>query len=300
MSRWPFGVMQQSLKETINVSNICVVHLVRKKNGLIPFSNFLNSYLKNPAGVEHDLLIIYKGFSRKGGIDPYEKLLKEVPHSYLMVADFGFDLRPYFIAAKKYKSEYFCFLNSFSVILDKDWLLKLYTQIAKPGIGLAGATGSWGSISSGAQTRQYATYEKVARFIIRKWRSIYFYPFPNHHLRTNGFMVARTTWLKVRNGVILNKMHAYRLESGKDSITNQIENMGLRSIVVGKDGKGYEKSEWNISNTFWRGSQSNLLIADNQTRKFALENYEWRRKWELFAWGELINTPQQNSKSDTP
>ncbi|MGB8517953.1 MAG: hypothetical protein WCD45_08695, partial [Gallionella sp.] len=137
------------MKEKISVPNICVVHLVRKKNGILPFRNFLDSYLKNPAGVEHDLLILYKGFSRKGDIDPYEKLLKNVPHSCLMVADFGFDLRPYFVAAKKHNSEYFCFLNSFSVILDKDWLLKVYRHINQPGVGLAGATASWGSIRPG-------------------------------------------------------------------------------------------------------------------------------------------------------
>ena len=105
------------------MSDICVVHLVRKKNGMEPFRLFLESYLKYPAGVDHDLLILYKGFYRKADISPFEELLKDVPHSFLMVADFGFDLRPYFVAAEKHDSKYFCFLNSFSVVLDKDWLL---------------------------------------------------------------------------------------------------------------------------------------------------------------------------------
>jgi hypothetical protein len=67
--------------------------------------------------------------------------------------------------------------------------------------------------------------------------------------------------------------------------------MGLKAIVVGKDGKGYDKHEWDISDTFWRGTQSNLLISDNQTRKFATADLDWRRELEIFAWGKLQNDP---------
>lgn len=264
-----------------------------------PFRRFLASYLDNSAGINHDLLLLYKGFYRKADIAPYEELLKDIPHSFLTVADFGFDLRPYFIAAKKHDSKYFCFLNSFSVILDKDWLFKFYQNISQPGVGLVGATGSWGSISSGAQTRKYSIHERLARFVLRKWRAIYFDPFPNYHLRTNSFMIAREIILKIRCGTILTKMQAYRFESGKNSITKRVERMGLRPVVVGKDGKGYDKLEWDVSNTFWRGTQDNLLISDNQTRKYDTATLEWKRKWELFAWGKLVNEPQRNI-ADSP
>lgn len=95
-------------------------HLVRKKSGMEPFRRFFEPYLENLAGIDHDLLILYKGFHRKSDIVPYEELLENVPHSFLMVADFGFDLRPYFIAAERHNSKLFCFLNSFSIILDRD------------------------------------------------------------------------------------------------------------------------------------------------------------------------------------
>jgi len=39
--------------------------LVRKKNGIEPFQSFLASYLGNSAGIDHKLLIVYKGFFRK-------------------------------------------------------------------------------------------------------------------------------------------------------------------------------------------------------------------------------------------
>jgi len=189
------------------VSDICVVHLVRRRNGIEPFRSFLASYLENSAGVDHELLILYKGFSRKGDIAPYEELLRNVPHSILRIADFGFDLRYYFIAAKKCNSKYCCFLNSFSLILDKDWLLKLYQHISQPGVGLVGATGSYlginGTMTGRRKSKSYfrhllrVSYHFPRRFLLR----LMFCPYPNYHIRTNGFMIMRDTMLKIRRGM---------------------------------------------------------------------------------------------------
>lgn len=107
-------------------------------------------------------------------------------------------------------------------------------------------------------------------------------------------MVSRDTMLKIRRGLLLTKMHAYRLESGKNSITRQIERMGLEAIVVGKDGVGYGKNEWHLSNTFWSQTQSNLLVADNQTRKYDVEDGEQRSRWERFAWGRTADKRHGN------
>ncbi|MEE9188954.1 MAG: hypothetical protein V3U36_06260, partial [Anaerolineales bacterium] len=116
----------------------------------------------------------------------------------------------------------------------------------------------------------------------------FFLKFPNYHIRTNSFMIERDTMLKIRRGMLLTKMQAYILESGKYGITKQMELMGFRPIVVGKNGKGYEKHEWNISSTFWRGVQENLLISDNQTRKYDTETSDLKQQWEFFAWGSNV------------
>jgi hypothetical protein len=282
------------------VPDICVVHLVRKKNGIEPFRNFLDSYLNHPAGVGHELLILFKGFSGSSDITPYESLLKNTPHTFLVLPDTGFDLGPYFVAAERSNCRYLCFLNSFSLVQANDWLLKLYRQITKPGVGLVGATGSWGSMCPGRLTTKKALplWKKLLRPLvwrmIRAYFRLYFEPFPNSHIRTNGFMVSRDAMLKIRRGPLLTKMHAYRLESGKNSITRQIERMGLEAIVVGKDGVGYGKNEWDVSNTFWSQAQSNLLIADNQTRKYDAEEGEQRSRWERFAWGRAADNPHGN------
>lgn len=270
--------------------NICVVHLVRKANGIEAFRGFLQSYLEHAAGVDHELLILYKGFSRHADLEPYEALLTNVHHTFMIMADFGYDLRPYFLAAKKSNAEYLCFLNSFSMIVNDDWLLKLYCHITKPGVGIVGATGSWSSITPHGRPRDNAPlWKNLLRPAVRRILTWYFRMsfdgFPNPHLRTNGFMIARTTFLKVRRGVLLTKMQMYRLEGGRQSITKQVERMGLSPVIVGKDGRGYKKQDWAVSRTLWCGAQENLLISDNQTRKYDMGTDEFRKWLEHYAWG---------------
>src|SRR5665213_1673531 len=45
------------------VSAPCVVHLVRAANGIEPFRAFLESYVRHPAGLQHELVLLFKGFS---------------------------------------------------------------------------------------------------------------------------------------------------------------------------------------------------------------------------------------------
>lgn len=279
---------------------ICLAHLVRKKNGIEPFRRFIESYLEHPSGIEHDLWILYKGFSHQADIASYEELLRTVPHSFLFLSDFGFDLRPYFIAAEKSDCKYLCFLNSFSLIQANDWLLKLYRHITKPGIGLVGATGSWGRLCPERPSSKIPLpfWKKLLSPLVWKavsaYFGLYFDDFPNGHIRTNGFMIGRDTMLNIHRGPLLVKMHAYRLESGKNSITKQVERMGLIPVVVGKDGKGYYKKEWDISKTFWRDGQRNLLISDNQTRKYEMEDRDCQQMLEFFAWGYVVDNSQVN------
>lgn len=283
------------------MSDICVVHLVRKRNGVEAFRNFLMSYVNHDAGVQHDLLIVFKGFRGAADLSPYQKLLEFTPHRSIAVADFGFDLRPYFIAARVSRHKYMCFLNSFSVIKAPRWLQKMHSNLIESGVGIVGATGSWQSICPGPMTTKsnIALWKACLRpflwRIARAYLGWYFSPFPNAHVRTNAFLIMRENMLNIRSGIILTKMHAYCLESGKNSITKQIERMGLRAIVVGADGLGYEKDQWHKSNTFWSGGQANLLIADNQTRKYLVEDDTRRACLERFAWGQPDLTMSSNN-----
>ncbi len=112
-----------------------------------------------------------------------------------------------------------------------------------------------------------------------------FAPFPAYHVRTNAFMLDRSMFAALRMRPLVRKMDAYLLESGRMSFTSQVQGMGLRTLVVARDGHYYDHPEWPASATFWQGDQQGLLVADNQTRSYANGAYDRRRLLSAFAWG---------------
>jgi hypothetical protein len=278
-------------------SEICVVHLIRKKNGIEPLKKYLESYCKNKVNCKHELLFIFKGFSRQENIEEYYSLLQNFNLAYksMFFRDFGFDIRPYFKAVHAFEYKYFCFLNSYSYILDENWLDKMYYYISKPDVGLVGATGSYESLYTNhlidhGIKENTPLYKKIKVHCRRRLTPLrlkfYFDNFPNYHIRTNGFMIARSVMLKIRYGLILSKLDAHKFESGKNSLTRQIMKMNLKALIVGKDGIGYEKEDWYKSNTFRQGNQENLLISDNQTNTYRCADQSAKQKSSLLAWGD--------------
>jgi hypothetical protein len=65
--------------------------------------------------------------------------------------------------------------------------------------------------------------------------------------------------------------------------------MGLRTLVVARDGEFYDHPEWARSRTLWQGDQEGLLIGDNQTRMYARGGIERRRLLSAFAWGRMAD-----------
>ena len=126
-------------------AQLCVVHLVRKANGEERFVDFWDSYRDHGAGTPHDLVLLFKGFSSDEDVASYRALARDVSSRSVGIADQGYDLGAYLAAARELEYPRLCFLNSFSVIQADGWLEPLARALAQRGVGLAGATGSWGS-----------------------------------------------------------------------------------------------------------------------------------------------------------
>jgi hypothetical protein len=280
---------------------IAVVHLVRRKNGVEPLRRFVESYRRHPAGREHELVVLLKGFPGASDLGEHEAPLSGVPHRRLPVPDSGLDIGAYFAAVDRLEHGHFCFLNSYSRILAPDWLAKLHRWITAGGVGLAGATGSCQRLghpadARGLERRVLARWRRgdllqpIAYRLLRLaglWRPARdFPPFPNYHLRTNAFMAARATLERVRPGPIRTKLGAWKFESGNDSLTQRVRRLGLRVLVVGRDGEGYEPERWHLSNTFRQSRQENLLVADNQTDGYEAADRALRDVVSRDAWGE--------------
>jgi hypothetical protein len=245
----------------------------------------------------------------------------------LHVTDEGFDLGAYRTAAERLLADRYCFLNSFSRLLVPGWLGHLHAGLTEPGVGLAGATGSWGSIRSYAQfqiglgghyanvmndrRKTAAALEAIvkqpgqtppdgapktipvltfARALIEQFR--WFGPFPAAHIRTNGFMIAHELFCQLSMPSMRRKNDAYRLESGRGNMTAQIESRDLRARVVGRNGIAYDTVDWCDSRTFWQGNQDHLLLADKQTAYYETGTAHQGDLLAKYAWGERANATE--------
>lgn len=273
----------------------CVAYLVRSDEGLAPVERFVGSYAAHDPGVPHELLVLRRGFRTEDSWAPFASALGGHGRTYriLDLSETGFDLGAYRQAVDASSHEYFCFVNTFSEVLCDGWLEHLHRSAQLPGVALAGATGSYESISS-----TYAAALPVQRRgpvrwwhqpvsgLVRAYRLRKEFPaFPNPHVRTNAFMLRRTVALALRWGPYRTKADALGGESGRLGLSRQAETLGLRNLIVGRDGVSYETEDWPSSGTFRCGDQSNLMIADNRTREYAAGSKEERERLGLLAWG---------------
>jgi hypothetical protein len=193
------------------------------------------------------------------------------------------DLAAYGRAARELSHEHVCFLNSYTVILAAGWLEHLRRALAMPGVGIVGSGGSWESQAEWIRGPvRYWLYQLALPRGARRD-----YPrFPNPHLRTSAFMIAREKLLGIGLERVHDKHSAYLLESGRSSITRQLQEQGLRALVVGRDGRAYEVQEWPQSHTYRSGGQANLLIADNRTGDWQRAPARLRRRLSRDAFGD--------------
>jgi hypothetical protein len=216
---------------------------------------------------------VFKEFKHAEQLAETERLIGDLDYESLHMPRRKLDLAAYTATARQVQSPAFCFLNSNSELLADGWLAKPLHHLQQPGVGLVGATGSYESLLPPAG---------MLRFL----RSAWFDPFPNPHVRTNAFLMRRELMLSLRWGEVFTKSGAWRLENGKRSITQQVWEDGLQTLVVGRDGEAYPHERWRESHTFRSGGQRNLLVADNRTRQFAEADPDEQRRLAELAWGE--------------
>ena len=228
---------------------------------------FRASYSFFPAGIRHDLYIIFKGYPAEVDYEKARGLFKGLSFKAIYTSDDSFDIGSYYIAAAQASHDYVCFLNTSSEIQSDGWLLKLVGNLELPGVGIVGASGS---------------YEAPAPH--PGWKAS---TFPNIHVRTNAFMMRRTEFLATQpDDFLADKIAVYQLEHGPNSLTRQMHRRGLQSLVVGRDGRGYSPAFWPISETFRQGNQRNLLVRDNQTETYRGASPALKQLLFASAWGK--------------
>ena len=274
---------------TASGGDLAVVHLAVKSYGEAAFAKFAESYRRHPAGRPHDLIIAAKQFAGEAEFAPFARYLEGVPYRLLLMPDEGIDLGTYFAIARAEPYARYCFLNSLSEILVDSWLDKLVAALeANPG-GVAGTSGSCRSVSSGVRRMHYPgvpqALQKLRGLVGFLKVAMTYPPFPNPHLRTNGFVIARETVLRLKLPPFRTKPDTSIFESGWGNLSRQIWKLGGKVLVVGGDGQAHDVPGWAASETFWAGDQAGLLVADKQTRMFDHASEARRALLNRLAWG---------------
>src|SRR5262249_49318008 len=114
--------------------SIAVIYLARYAEGLDPMRRFLKSYQRYPAGIDHDLIVVFKGFPRWWPKWTFRK----VKHRSLTMPDRSFDIGAYRLAAEQTPHQLICCFNTFTEIESANWLAKLNAPMADTSIGIAG------------------------------------------------------------------------------------------------------------------------------------------------------------------
>lgn len=74
-------------------------------------------------------------------------------------------------------------------------------------------------------------------------------------------------------------------ESGADGLSMTLLRQRKNILVVGANGVAYPLDQWPTSRTFRSGDQSNLLVADNQTRNYDNFSTGVAKAHRLMSWG---------------
>lgn len=271
------------------MSSVGIYHLVRHANGRAPFDAFLRSLRAHLPGAPWTLVLIFKGFERRADAEPYLAEVADLPREAVFVSDDGTDIAAYGKAAAATAFEVAGFFNSFCELVAPRWFEHLVGHLARPGVGLVGATGSLESV-----VRNHVIYGRAARGLVAKTTKYalaagllpVFPPFPNAHVRTNAFMIRRADFLAAHRVPGGGRFAALVFESGWLSLTRQIQRRGLEVLVVDRDGRGLPPARWADAATFRSGAQDRALVRDNRWREYAQASAERQQLLRRLAWGD--------------
>jgi hypothetical protein len=198
---------------------------------------FWESYIDHAPGMDHDVIIIWKNFI---GVD-HLNVSGKFNVRHVVVSDQGRDIDAYFKVSKMFDYDAFVFLNSWSEIHKNDWLKTMHDAM-RDGVGLVGAFSSLESHRLNIINKfrkiwgQSPFPEKFLLLVHACYRwirlGIRVPPYPNFHVRTNGFMIRKEVMMQIHRPLIFDKIDAWKFESGHDNMTRQIRRMGYEIVCL--------------------------------------------------------------------
>lgn len=293
---------------------IDVIYIARGIDwGIKTVKKFIESYKNHPAGYPHNLIIAAKAWETlPEEYAELKQLANEAGAEIINLPDDGLDFGAYYRTIQNRSSDYIFCLSTFCVILQDNWL-KVFTDnmIKNTNLKLAAPMGSWEKCPVNIQNilNEVKARHKIRNLnykldkvlsVIKNFGTIVKYSllpqnFPNYHIRTCAFIVDSQLFINYFTDKKLpkNKLQAYCIESGKESLTQYCIKNGYQVGILGKDNKLYAKEEWDKSKTFRCPDMSNLLIMDKQAKLYINSDTNEKAFLEKVTWGYTFTTNQE-------
>ncbi len=281
--------------------SISLVYLCRGKDaGVDAAEKFIHFYSKYESGCDHDLVVIFKGWD-KSQIKDKENL--KVKFLYLSaniieLEDDGFDWAAFMRVTPMLKTDFVCYLNTFSRPLCNLWLKNMYDCIKIKDVGICGATASYKAWRFSFPLFEFRLLPmiiyplKVLRRLSNHLLLLGYYPRKFcPHIRSNGFAVKRKQFLSFVSSTTIpkSKRDCYRLESGIGSYSNYVTEENQRLVLVDKNGNFFDILDWIKSKTYCCPGQPELCIADNNTDLYNKQSVANKRQMEFDVWGSVLH-----------
>jgi hypothetical protein len=126
--------------------SIGTVYLARFADGIAAFQRFADSYRRHPGGIEHELIVVYKGFDQHSRLQKARAVFHGFPHLAIELEDRGFDTGSYLETSRRVPHDYLCYLNTHTEIVATGWLAALADHASREEVGVAAAMGSYESL----------------------------------------------------------------------------------------------------------------------------------------------------------
>ncbi len=274
---------------------IDVLYLARGTgNSFEEIEHFFASYHAHPAGCEHNLHIIAKGFEENPqNYAKLQTLSKNAKANIIDLPDDGYDFMAYARASQKLSERFIFCLNTSSVILYDNWLQYFeYHTNKNPKLGMVGAFGSWESLPNLRKfmDNEITPADRTAYW--KKYKHVFtnkrLYSFPNPHIRTNGVLMDRQVYLNhMQDKCIKYKFECYNLEGGSENISRHFTGLGYEIGVINCEGEFFYPDRWDLSYTFGCLDSDKGLFSDRQHRRVEALCFQDKLQHSFKVWGYL-------------
>ena len=248
--------------------------------------NFQKFYKKFESGYSHDLLICFKNENKLKN----KEFKKLVDLKYIYFEDNhsvnDYDIGSFYRIAKKFPDRNILFLGTYTYPINHNWL-KIFVDNYKERCVL-GASGSYASISS-----QHLSFyhKKHTKFQQLRWGLKHFTNvklFPNPHIRTTGFYVKSSDFIKLKFNLnnLKKKIYTNYFESGREGMSSQFLKKGYKLYIVNSDGIKFDIKDWPKSETFCIGDQKKTIFSDKLSREYHQMNWVDKKKTSYNCWGK--------------